>query len=237
MKKLITLIFFTTFIYSTVSSQILISLLFGDKLNGERLEFGLNAGLNYSTVSNIDAGKYSYGFNIGMNFVYKINDRFHLNPALFFSYPMGANSVPLYDTPDSNLNKVLEHANLQRKLSYFSLPITMRYRLFGLTFIEAGPQVSLRTNAIDLYTVTIDDNNELFYHQQVRDEYTLFDFGITAGVTQKLRKEGGVSISLKYYYGLVDVYKNTPNTHQNNSAFYATVFIPIGSDKKEVELE
>jgi len=235
MKKILVLTLFTILLVQTSSSQILIALLFGDKLNSERIEFGLNVGANFSTLSNVDADSYSAGFNIGMNFVFKINDKFHLNPALFFSYPMGANFLPLYDTPDEDLNNVLNGGDLHRKLSYFSLPITMRYRLFGLTFIEAGPQISLKQNAVDVFSVTIQDRDEVVYNQNIREEYTLFDFGVTAGFTQKLRKQGGISISLKYYQGLIDVSKNA--TNQKNSAFYATVAIPIGADPKDKKVK
>ena len=230
MKKIFVLVFFSIFIVHAASSQILIALLFGDKLNGERLEFGLNVGANLTTLSNVNADSYSGGFNIGINFVFKINDRFHLNPALFFSYPMGANLLPLYDTPDDDLDNVLNEGNLHRKLSYFSLPITMRYRLFGLTFIEAGPQISLKQNAVDVFSVIIKDRDEVIYSQNIRKDYKLFDFGVTAGFTQKLRKQGGVSISLKYYLGLIDISTNA--TNQKNSALYATVAIPIGGNPK-----
>ncbi len=237
MKKILALAFLTILITNAASSQILIALLFGDKLNGEKVEFGLNIGGNYSTLSNVNSNKNSPGLNIGMNFLFKINDRFHINPALFFAYPMGANKLPLYETPDTNLNKVLENANLQRKLSYFSLPVTMRYRLFGLTYIEAGPQVSLKTKAIDVFTIDIDGDNKLVYSENVRDKYTLFDFGVTAGITQKLRKKGGVSISLKYYKGLIDVSKDAAYPNQKNEVFYFIVAIPIGGNPKEKEVE
>ena len=44
-------------IASQLHSQVLIALLFGDKLNTDKLDFGLTAGLNLSTISNLADAK------------------------------------------------------------------------------------------------------------------------------------------------------------------------------------
>ena len=48
--------------------QVLISLLFGDKLNSPTLKFGLDGGVNFSTLSNVSPSKYHTGFNLGFYF-------------------------------------------------------------------------------------------------------------------------------------------------------------------------
>ncbi len=235
MKKRILLSIILLLVVRIASSQILIALVFGEKLNNERLEFGLNVGLNYSIVSNVGESHYMPGLNLGMTFVYKINDKFHLNPALYFSYPLGAKGMTVYETPDSSLNDVLKEASVKRELSYFSLPITLRYRIFGKTFIEFGPQISLRTKAQDIFEVTMFNDDEVVYTRNVMDDYKRFDFGLTCGVTQKLRENSGVSLTLRYYYGLLDVSKNNEHPDQYNSSFYFSAAIPIGGNKKSTE--
>ena len=240
-KKIFTIIIISVFFYNTASSQVLIALIFGDKLNGGRLEFGMNVGENFSTLSGIPDVTYRYGFNIGLNFIYKINNRFHLNPALFFTYPMGAKRIPIYDTPDSNLNKVLTNAEIDRKLTYFSLPVTIRYRLFGLTFIEAGASLSLSTKMNDTFTADIENENKyerehsLAYTQNIRSEYKYFDGGVVFGITQYLRESRGVTISLKYYQGLMNISKDEKYSNQKNQVFSVIVGIPIGGTKKKNE--
>jgi hypothetical protein len=43
------------------NSQVLISLLLGDKLNSEKLKFGLDGGVNFATISKEDL---SYKYNV-----------------------------------------------------------------------------------------------------------------------------------------------------------------------------
>lgn len=213
------------------SGQILIALVFGDKLNNDKLEFGMNVGINTSSISNVDYSQHQIGLNLGLNFVYKINDKFNLNPALYFSYPLGAKKVALYETPDSNLNELLKDATLERKLSYFSLPVTIGYRLFGLTYIDVGPQFGLNSSAKDIFEVTMFENDEVIYTQDVKKNYKWLDAGLTIGITQKLKEKNGISLKLRYYYGLVDISKNPEEPNQHNSSFYFSAAIPIGGTK------
>jgi len=50
-----------------VQSQVLISLLFGDKLNSDGLEFGLEGGLNFSKISGLEANKSLRALNLGLS--------------------------------------------------------------------------------------------------------------------------------------------------------------------------
>lgn len=220
------------FIGYSASSQILIALLFGDKLNSEKLEFGLNVGANYTGIQNLKYSSNQRGLNIGMTFNYKFSENFHLNPALYFAFPMGVRGLDIYYTPDSNLNELIEDATLNRQLSYFSLPVTMRYRMFGRTFIEFGPQISLLNKAQDVFNIDVVDGGELTYKVNLRDQYHLFDFGITGGFTQKLREQNGVSLTLRYYYGLVNISKDPSISNQRNTAIYFSCGIPIGGNAK-----
>lgn len=213
-------------------SQVLIALVFGDKLNNDRLEFGLNIGINSSSITNIDHSKMQYGLNLGLNFIYKFNDRFIMNPSLYFSYPLGAMELTPYETADSNLNELLTNATLKRKLSYFSLPITFGYRVFGLTYIELGPQFGLNTSAEDVFTLSMFGDDEMVYTSDIKDDYKCLDAGFTIGITQKLREKNGVSLKLRYYYGFVDISKNSDQPNQHNSSIYFSAGIPIGGNKK-----
>lgn len=58
----------TLFCMASAQSQVLISLLFGDKLNSPFLEFGLDGGLNFSTISNMETSGTEVGFNLGFYF-------------------------------------------------------------------------------------------------------------------------------------------------------------------------
>ena len=51
----------------TASSQVLISLIFGDKLNSGGIEFGLDGGINFSNMSNTE-GNMAPNWNLGFFF-------------------------------------------------------------------------------------------------------------------------------------------------------------------------
>ena len=62
-KSLILLI--AVFSIHQAKSQVLISLIFGDKLNSPFLEFGLEGGINFSNISNLESSGTNPGFNLG----------------------------------------------------------------------------------------------------------------------------------------------------------------------------
>ena len=61
----------------TAHSQILISLLFGDKLNSEGLEFGLEGGLNLTNIAGFDDTKSLGNFNLGFYFDIKVKNQWY----------------------------------------------------------------------------------------------------------------------------------------------------------------
>jgi hypothetical protein len=71
MKKRI-LLLITLFCVSASYSQVLISMVFGDKLNSPFLEFGLEGGANLSTISNLKTTGSNIGFNLGFYFDIRI---------------------------------------------------------------------------------------------------------------------------------------------------------------------
>jgi hypothetical protein len=71
MKKSIGLLVLL-FAFSAAQSQVLISLLLGDKLNAPGLEFGLEVGNNWSTLSNMETSKKFSTFNLGFYFDIKM---------------------------------------------------------------------------------------------------------------------------------------------------------------------
>lgn len=61
MKKLLLSAMLLLATYGVVQSQVLIAILFGDKLNSEKLEFGLDLGANITKVTGLDGAKYRSG--------------------------------------------------------------------------------------------------------------------------------------------------------------------------------
>lgn len=219
--------------YQTMNSQVLIAILFGDKLNNDKLEFGLDLGLNYSQITNLTPSTGQYGFNLGLAINYKLSDRFFFSPSMYYTFPMGVRNKSIELTTNSNLDTLLTTSSVSRKLTSITIPLAFKYRLFGITYLTLGPQLSLITKATDIYTTSIFDEDDLTYVKNVTSLYQRFDMGITTGLYQKLKKDKGLSFELRYYYGFLDISKDINNPEQHNSVLYFSVVIPIGATEKE----
>jgi hypothetical protein len=60
------------FASTTVQSQVLITLLLGDKLNAPGLEFGLETGVSWAGISNMESNNRLTAFNLGFYFDIKM---------------------------------------------------------------------------------------------------------------------------------------------------------------------
>ena len=78
MKKILVLLILTLNL-ATAKSQVIISLLLGDKLNTGKIEFGLEGGYNNSTLSGLPGANGMGGFNLGFYFDIKTK-----NPSWMF---------------------------------------------------------------------------------------------------------------------------------------------------------
>src|SRR6187397_2495915 len=86
-------------------SQVLISILLGDKLNSGKIEFGLEGGANWSTIKNLDGAKNLTSFNLGFYFDFKLKDTsWMLNTGVIVKSTMGADKLPVYSLGDPSLD-------------------------------------------------------------------------------------------------------------------------------------
>lgn len=221
--------------FTNTKSQVLISLLFGDKLNSPKTEFGLNAGVNSSTLSGVADAKYNTEFGIGMYFTWKFHENWQLQPELFFRFMGGATKLPSYTFDNPELDTLLENTTLTRQSSYFSLPVHIKYRIWKELRISFAPQISYMTNNKDVFIKNINDAGDILYQSESREHLNKFDFGLSAGISYKLKKGKGMNLEFRYYYGLVDTDNKIPGESLKNRSFCLYVGIPIGAEKKEKE--
>jgi hypothetical protein len=229
-------IFIGLIVYCNVaSSQVLIALLFGDKLNNGTMEFGLMGGPTFTNITHIES-KLRPGFDLGLYFNIRMNDRWYLHPEASPKTAFGAKGIPVYPTGNANLDSLYKGGSISRNIKALSLPLLVRYRIAGLFFAEAGPQVDLFTQVKDEFETKVNDN-DLSYENKVKDKFTRFDVGYVLGLAYKI-KPGvrGMTFGLRYFGGLTDIMKNEAGT-QANSAWTLNVFIPIGAGKAAAKQE
>jgi hypothetical protein len=227
MKKYLFIFVFILIGY-TSQSQVLISLLFGDKLNSEKIEFGLVGGLNRSYWNDVSTSEGTNNFNIGFYFHFLMNENSYLSTGVLVKSNMGAKGMPTYLVDDPEFDDVFKDAELKTKVSYFYVPLMYQQRFNNRWYIEGGFQPGLRNKAYDNFEIS-EFGGDITYKVDVRDQYKRLDIGLIGGAGYKLKKQTkSTAIGINYYYGLVDVSK-IPDSKRKNSSIYLYCKIPIGT--------
>ena len=215
----------------SASSQVLISLLFGDKLNSPRIEFGLEGGVNFSNISNFGGADSRANFNLGFYFDYKLkNPSWLVSTGVIVKSTMGANGLAIYPLNDTNLDAAFAAGEIDRKIKYFNVPITIKYKINQNIYVKSGVQLGLLSKAYDEFKSDYRGEN-LTYKNNIRDQLHVIDAGIALGTGYRLLKGNGMNLGVNYYYGLVSVNKGDTSPNQYNRSFYITAGIPIGKGK------
>lgn len=236
MRKFYLIILILIMSASMAHSQVLISLLFGDKLNSPTIKFGLDGGANFSTISGIDAQKMLISWNLGFYFDFKLKQSPHwfIHTGVLVKSTMGARDIKYHSVGDPDLDSLFMEGTKDRKINYFNIPILIRYKLDNGLFFELGPMLSLSHKAFDIYTTQYKDN-ELTFAYDFKKESTRLDVGAEAGIGYYLRKRDGVYIGLRYYQGLRNVDPDAATLSNLNSSIFLYASIPIGAGEKAKE--
>jgi len=217
-------------VFTTAQSQVLISLLLGDKLNSDKLEFGLDGGLNLSNQGGLNQSKGLSSFNLGFYFDFKLKKSWLLHTGVIVKSNVGAAGLPVYLLGDPNLDNSFAGGSIERKLSYFHVPVLLKYKFENHLYVEAGPQFGLLYKAYDDFSNTV-QGDELTYRNEIRDAFHRLDAGITTGIGYRLMGGNGMNLGVRYYYGFVDVVIDDSGESVTNRSLYFTVGIPIGAGK------
>src|SRR6187399_1180433 len=218
---------------STARTQVLISILLGDKLNSGKIEFGLEGGGNWSTIKNLDGTKDLSGFNLCFYFDFKLKDSsWMINTGVIVKSSMGADGLPVYQLGDPNLDNSFSGGEIARKINYFNVPILMKYNFKNHIYVKGGVQLGLRYKAFDQCTNSINDEEDLKYKVDIKDQFHPIDAGLAIGAGYRLIKGNGMNIGLQYYFGLIDIRVDDSSPDEFNRVLYLTAGIPIGKNSK-----
>lgn len=230
--RILFLSFFVTCISSSAKAQVLISLLFGDALNSDKIEFGLVGGGNRSYISDISESEGLNSFNLGFYFHINMKGNGYLSTGVLVKSNVGARGMSTYLIGDEDFDEVFADAEMTKQINYFYVPILWHHRFHQRWYMEGGLQLGLRNKAVDIFEKDAFDGN-VTYNGDVRDEYTRFDGGLLGGVGYKWKKQlKSISSGINYYYGLKNVSK-VEGTTIKNSAIYVYIKVPIGAGGKD----
>jgi hypothetical protein len=229
----ITLSVFLIVLSFTANSQVLISLLLGDKLNTGKIEFGLDGGVNWNKISNTAGANYLFDWNLGFYFDFKMkNPHLLINTGVLVKSKMGTSGLEPYPLNNPHLDTLFIGGTVDRKINYFNVPVMLKYRFNNFIFLEAGTQLGLRYTGNDFFKQEINQKDDLEFINDVADNYTRIDAGAIGGIGYKFKKGEGMAISVRYYYGFVDA-DRVLEGNQYYSGLYVNASIPIGKGKAE----
>lgn len=238
------IVFILAFLFSIPSqSQILISILLGDKLNSGNLEFGLEGGYNFANVSGFESNSSLNNFNLGFYFDIKVKENWWFYTGVLVKANLGAKKLSETDLERLEMTIYDEPGTYSQKLNYFIVPALAKYKFKNRIYLEGGPQFGLLHKAWVEYNSDI-GGRDARIKEYNKSKVNIFDVGGTIGTGYRLtNKISGITIGVKYYYGFTNVYKGESGT--NNSSLFLKLNIPIGagkaskknSDKEEKTLE
>lgn len=230
MKRKYLLLVLAFCICSSASSQVLLSIIFGDKLNSDKLEFGLDGGFNWAQISGLESSSAQSAFNIGFYFDFALKNQWSIYTGVLVKSQLGTDKLSDEDLAFLEITPQQQEGTYSQRLNYFLVPGLMRYNLRNQIYLEGGIQLGLMYKAsVDYYAET--DDTKVGIREFNKDRINPIDAGLSAGIGYRLQPQKGMSVGLRYYHGLTNVYKGRSGT--TNSSIFAKVTIPIGANKNE----
>lgn len=228
-KKAYTLLLVGFLIHSSLQAQVIMSLIFGDKLNNENNLFGLHMDVSSNQFSNFEPSKSLSTFNLGLFFTHKWENSWEINVDMLAKYRRGVKGLTPYPLQDASLTTQFADADVERRINYLSVPISFRYKVKNGIFGEFGPQVSYRLKANDIFETSPADG-DLELRVDVRDQIQKMDFGLIFGVGTYLGKDQVNAFGIRYHAGLTDIMQEVDGSQKYGQwALYAN--LPIGRGK------
>ena len=219
----------------TSQSQVLITLLLGDKLNSDGLEFGLEGGMNWTKISGMETNSFARKWNLGFYFDIRLKNQWFLYTGVLVKSNFGVDKLTDRDLNTLGISPYTDNADARiagdysQKINAFMVPALIRYKFKNHMYFEAGPQFSLMYKSWVEFNADVDGKDAILKEYN-KDKINKVDAGVMAGIGYKLLKGTGWTLGAKYYYGFVNVFKGISGT--NNSSFYLKLEIPIGAGEK-----
>ena len=233
MKKYF-LIFCLLFIGIGLQSQVLISLLLGDKLNSDDLEFGLEGGINWTQISGMETKNFARKWNLGFYFDIRIKNQWYVNTGVLVKANMGVDNLTDNDLAalDADIYYYDTAGRIPgaygQKMNYFLVPALVKYKFEKGIFAAAGPQFGLMYKSWVQFDSDVDGNDAIIKEYN-RELINKIDVGIMAELGYSFFKGAGLSIGVKYYEGFVHVYKGSKT---RNRSFFVYATLPIGASER-----
>jgi hypothetical protein len=95
---------------ANLNAQVLISLLLGDDLNSNKIEFGLVGGFNQSYFRDVAEAKGLNNYNLGFYFHINLKNDSYLSTGVLVKSNVGATGMPTYPIGNEDFDDLFQDA-------------------------------------------------------------------------------------------------------------------------------
>ena len=216
---------------SRAPAQVVLAMLFGDKLASDNFNIGLEIGMNLSTVSDLSGAAITRGTLFGLFGTWRFSEHYHLFTGVLPLSAKGAKDADPIPLNDPVLDPLIAEGGMERNLSYIDIPVLLQWaqhRDGGLR-IGAGPQLGILLSANDRYAATTPQGTVVVVENDIEKSIERFDAGIAFDAEYRITGLG-IGIGLRYYQGLTDVLRGAgPSLH--NQVLSGSGRITLGGRK------
>jgi outer membrane protein with beta-barrel domain len=165
-----------------------------------QIQYGAKGGLNIASFTGTASGGTSaiVGINLGGLVLIPVEDKFAIQPELYFSMQGGKSTS----------------TSEQFDLNYFNVPVLAKYTIVNGFALEAGPQLGFLLAAHDKFNGTSTD---------VKANFKSTDFAFVFGANYQLPKQN-LGFDIRFNAGISNLSSSSTNTLHNSvvqiGAFY-----------------
>lgn len=186
-----------------------------DKKEKIQVEPRLESGYSLSNISGMETHNYASSFYLGFYGGFRIKNQWSLNPGILFRANMGVDKLTETDVKNLEAPVFEPSGNYRQVIRALNIPVLVRYTFGNQVYLEAGPEIGFRVQGFVEYKFG-SEGIEARSKELNRNKINQTDFGFAGGIGTRILKDKAWTVGLKYYRGLVNVYKGMAGTKINS---------------------
>jgi len=119
-KKILLAALLFVFCVNMANSQVLLALLFGDKLSTEKFQLGIPLNFTWSNFQGPNGTKMLFDWGFGMFGEIRLSERWSLQPEIIIKTPAGSNEFLSEVPEDPSIADILAEYTVTRQLRYIT---------------------------------------------------------------------------------------------------------------------
>jgi hypothetical protein len=222
---------------SRASAQVVLGILFGEKLASENFNIGFEIGMNLSTVSDLSGAAVTRGTLLGLFGTWRFSEHYHLFTGLLPLSQKGAKDADAIPLNDPVLDPSIAGRTMERNLGYIDIPVLVQWAQHrdGGFRIGAGPQIGILLSANDRYSAITPQGTAVVIENDIEKSIERFDAGVAFDAEYRITGLG-LAIGVRYYQGLTDLLRGDGSS-MHNQVLSGSGRITLGGRKPKTPAE